>query len=71
MVEPVALWSGLVDVPASGRVQIALEVPQYRGELRVMAVAATPERMDGGDLLALCQENLVYRKDLIAGIEAG
>ena len=27
--------------------------------------------MDGGDLLALCQENLVYRKDLVAGIEAG
>ena len=27
--------------------------------------------MDGGDLLALCQENLVYRRDLVAGIEAG
>ena len=27
--------------------------------------------MDGGDLLALCQENLVYRRDMVAGIEAG
>lgn len=37
----------------------------------LLGLTATPERMDGGDLLALCQENLVYRKDLVAGIEAG
>src|SRR4029434_4790510 len=32
---------------------------------------ATPERTDGGDLLALCQENLVYRRDVAHGIEVG
>lgn len=37
----------------------------------LLGLTATPERMDGGDLLALCQENLVFRKDMIAGIEAG
>ncbi|MCA9087252.1 MAG: DUF3427 domain-containing protein [Planctomycetaceae bacterium] len=37
----------------------------------LLGLTATPERMDGGDLLALCQENLVYRKDLVAGIQAG
>ena len=37
----------------------------------LLGLTATPERMDGGDLLTLCQENLVYRKDLVAGIEAG
>lgn len=37
----------------------------------LLGLTATPERMDGGDLLALCQENLVYRKDFIAGIETG
>ena len=36
----------------------------------LLGLTATPERMDGGDLLALCQENLVYREDLVAGIEA-
>ncbi len=36
----------------------------------LLGLTATPERMDGGDLLGLCQENLVYRKDLVAGIEA-
>ena len=37
----------------------------------LLGLTATPERTDGGDLLALCQENLVYRKDVVAGIEAG
>ncbi|MBM4094555.1 MAG: DEAD/DEAH box helicase, partial [Planctomycetes bacterium] len=37
----------------------------------LLGLTATPERMDGGDLLALCQENLVFRRDLVAGIEAG
>jgi hypothetical protein len=32
-------------------------------------LTATPERTDGGDLLALCGENLVYRCDLVQGIE--
>ena len=37
----------------------------------LLGLTATPERMDGGDLLALCQENLIYRKDVVAGIESG
>ena len=35
----------------------------------LLGLTATPERTDGGDLLALCGENLVYRCDLIEGIE--
>jgi superfamily II DNA or RNA helicase len=37
----------------------------------LLGLTATPERADGGDLLALCQENLVYRCDLAQGIERG
>jgi superfamily II DNA or RNA helicase/diadenosine tetraphosphate (Ap4A) HIT family hydrolase len=37
----------------------------------LLGLTATPERTDGGDLLALCQENLVYRCDLREGIEHG
>ena len=36
----------------------------------LLGLTATPERTDGGDLLALCQENLVYRCDMFEGIEA-
>lgn len=34
----------------------------------MLGLTATPERTDGGDLLALCDENLVYRCDLFEGI---
>jgi superfamily II DNA or RNA helicase/HKD family nuclease/diadenosine tetraphosphate (Ap4A) HIT family hydrolase len=37
----------------------------------LLGLTATPERTDGGDLLALCEWNLVYRCDLLRGIEAG
>jgi superfamily II DNA or RNA helicase/HKD family nuclease/diadenosine tetraphosphate (Ap4A) HIT family hydrolase len=35
----------------------------------LLGLTATPERTDGGDLLALCQENLVYRCDVNRGIQ--
>ena len=35
----------------------------------LLGLTATPERTDGGDFLALCGENLVYRCDLLEGIE--
>jgi alpha-2-macroglobulin len=44
-VKPVALWSGVVPVGPDGKVEVKLDVPQYRGQLRVMAVTAGPGRM--------------------------
>jgi len=35
----------------------------------LLGLTATPERADGGDLLALCDENLVYRCNFVRGIE--
>lgn len=37
----------------------------------LLGLTATPERNDGGDLLALCGDNLVYRCDLVEGIRRG
>jgi len=34
----------------------------------LLGLTATPERMDGADLLALCGDNLVYECDLVEGI---
>jgi hypothetical protein len=34
----------------------------------LLGITATPERTDGGSLLALCQENLVFRADVMQGI---
>ncbi|MEQ1581442.1 MAG: DUF3427 domain-containing protein [Steroidobacteraceae bacterium] len=36
----------------------------------LLGLTATPERTDGADLLALCDENLVYRCDVPDGIRA-
>lgn len=35
----------------------------------LLGLTATPDRTDGGDLLGLCEENLVYQCDLWSGIE--
>jgi superfamily II DNA or RNA helicase/HKD family nuclease len=37
----------------------------------LLGLTATPDRMDRGDLLGLCQENLVYRCDLWEGVTRG
>jgi len=37
----------------------------------LLGLTATPERTDGGDLLSLCGENLVYRCDVREAIERG
>lgn len=37
----------------------------------LLGLTATPERSDGGDLLAICGENLVYRCGVPRGIELG
>ncbi|NBZ87586.1 DUF3427 domain-containing protein [Rhodobacteraceae bacterium CYK-10] len=49
----------------------------YRGLLAhftprfLLGLTATPDRSDGADLLALCEDNLVFSADLFQGIEAG
>ena len=48
---------------ASYRKLIAYFRPKF-----LLGLTATPERSDGGDLLALCQQNLVYRCDLVEGV---
>ncbi|MGE5552202.1 MAG: MG2 domain-containing protein, partial [Bacteroidota bacterium] len=40
-VKPVSLWSGLVKLDSSGRAKIKLDIPQFNGTLRLMAVAAS------------------------------
>jgi superfamily II DNA or RNA helicase len=35
----------------------------------MLGLTATPERTDQSDILALCDHNLIYRKDLFEGIK--
>ena len=64
MVKPVALWSGVVEVPKSGKTEVTLDVPGYRGELRVMAVSATPDRMGHADQAVTVRDPIVLQTTL-------
>ena len=64
MVKPVALWSGPVDVPASGKVTVQLDVPGYRGELRVMAVVTDAQRVGHADAAVTVRDPLVLTTTL-------
>ncbi|MEM7244259.1 MAG: MG2 domain-containing protein [Acidobacteriota bacterium] len=64
VVEPVALWSGVVDVPASGKVDVTLDVPQYRGALRVMALTADAKRMGHASRRVIVRDPVVLQVTL-------
>ncbi len=40
-IKPVALWSGVVHTDADGRATITMDVPEFSGQLRLVAVAAS------------------------------
>ncbi|MBC8050745.1 MAG: hypothetical protein H7X92_11465 [Chitinophagales bacterium] len=43
--EPVALYSGIVEVPASGEVEVSFNVPAFDGTLRVMTAAWSADKL--------------------------
>ncbi|HMG21354.1 MAG TPA: alpha-2-macroglobulin family protein, partial [Kofleriaceae bacterium] len=60
-VKPVALFSGVVAVGADGKIAIPFQVPQYRGELRVMAVVATAGRIGRAEARVTVKDPLVIQ----------
>lgn len=64
MVKPVALWSGIVAVDASGKATTSFTVPSYRGKLRIMAVAATPSRVGHAEAFVTVRDPLVVQTTL-------
>ncbi|NMO14970.1 hypothetical protein HPC49_15965 [Pyxidicoccus fallax] len=63
-VKPVALWSGLVPVPANGKLRVPFKLPQYRGAVRVMAVTAGPQRVGRASAQVLVRDPLVLQATL-------
>lgn len=60
-VEPVALWSGLVEVPTSGKVTVDFDVPSYRGELRVMAVSGGAKKLGRAETSVVVRDPLIVQ----------
>ncbi|SEU09633.1 Ig-like domain-containing alpha-2-macroglobulin family protein [Stigmatella erecta] len=63
-VKPVALWSGVVPVPASGKLSLPFSIPQYRGAVRVMAVTAGAKRVGRASAQVLVRDPLVLQATL-------
>ena len=70
-VKPVALWSGLVEIPKSGKTTVRFEVPRYRGALRVMAVTADATRTGTADTRVFVREPIVLQTTLPRFLSAG
>jgi uncharacterized protein YfaS (alpha-2-macroglobulin family) len=58
-VKPLSLWSGLVKADRNGRARIKLNVPQFNGTLRLMAVAA------GGADFGCAQKKITVRDPIV------
>ncbi len=64
MVKPVALWQGPVEIPKSGKATVSVDVPGYRGELRVMVVVAERTRTGHADAQVLVKDPIVVQTTL-------
>ncbi|MDC0714676.1 MG2 domain-containing protein [Stigmatella sp. ncwal1] len=63
-VKPVALWSGVVPVPANGKLSLPFQLPQYRGAVRVMAVTTGAKRVGRASAQVLVRDPLVLQATL-------
>ncbi len=64
LVKPVALWSGVKQVPENGKMSVSLEVPQYRGQLRVMVVSADKKKIASASAQVFVRDPLVLQTSL-------
>lgn len=64
LIKPVALFSGVISVPKSGKLSVSLEVPQYRGQLRVMAVTVDRRRIGSAEASVFVRDPLVVQTTL-------
>jgi uncharacterized protein YfaS (alpha-2-macroglobulin family) len=60
-VKPVALFSGVVAVPSSGKLTVPFEVPSYRGKLRVMVVTSGTSRVGRAEANVIVRDPLVVQ----------
>ncbi|GAB5470847.1 MAG: alpha-2-macroglobulin family protein [Rhodospirillales bacterium] len=58
----VSLFSGIVKLDGAGKASISLDVPDFNGRLRLMAVAWSPEK------LGAAQQTMIVRAPLIAEV---
>jgi hypothetical protein len=58
-IKPVALWSGVVQTDSEGRASVTMSLPEFSGQLRLVAVACTTTASGAGD------ENVFVRRPFV------
>ena len=54
-----AVWSGILKTDGNGEVKVPLNIPQFNGEVRLMAVAYTSDRFGSGESRMKVSEDLI------------
>jgi len=70
-VKPVALWSGLLKFDEQGVANVTLNIPDFDGTLRVMAVAFGQQRFASTEQEVVVRDNLVVKPTLPRFAAAG
>jgi hypothetical protein len=60
-VKPVAMFSGVVQVPPSGKLTIPFQIPTYRGQVRIMAVTASGSKVGRAEAKVTVKDPLVVQ----------
>ena len=60
-IKPVALFSGIVQVGADGKVTVPFQIPSYRGQVRVMAVVAGATKIGHAEADVTVRDPLVVQ----------
>ncbi len=60
-VKPVAMFSGVLPVGPDGKLTVPFSIPTYRGELRVMAITAGPQRVGRAEATVTVKDPLVIQ----------
>ena len=69
--KPVALWSGLVTTDKQGHIDIDVDVPQFNGQLTVMAVAAYKDAFGSATGKIIVRDNIVLMESFPRFIAPG
>ena len=58
---PVALFSGVLQVPADGKLKVPFQLPSYRGQVRIMAVTAGATKVGRAEAQVTVKDPLVVQ----------
>ncbi len=63
-VEPISLWSGIVKTDSKGNAKVSFDIPEFQGQLRIMAVAVNSSRVGNMEKDIFVRDKLILKPTL-------